>query len=81
MYPLIYLADLCTQIDRTYSVSLQYGAHTGDVPHWSMCVNLPRKAISLSRVLERGDDKNANTSAAFSLGEDIKRLVPQSFSQ
>ena len=73
MTALTYLADVCGQIDRTYSVSLEYGAHAGDVPHWRLCVSLPRKAISLSRQLVRGDDVQANMSAAQSLGEELHR--------
>ena len=75
MKPLSYLADLCAQIDKTYSVSLQYGAHAGDAPQWLMCLRLPLKAIYLGRVLERGDDTQANISAALSMGADLKRFM------
>ena len=75
MNSLLYLADLCIQVDKTYSVSLQYGAHAGDESHWQMRVSLPLKAISLSRALERGDDVQANISAAFSMGDDLKRFM------
>ena len=75
MAPLTYLADLCAQIDRTYSVSLEYGAHVGNEPCWQMHVRLPFKAISLSRQLVRGDDIQANTSAAQSMAQDLQRFL------
>jgi len=73
MTPLTYLTNLCGQIDRTYSVSLEYGAHAGDAPCWRMCVSLPLKGIYLSRQLVRGDDTQANISVAQSLGEELQR--------
>ena len=77
MNPLLYLADLCVQIDKSYSVSFQYGAHTGDAPQWLMCVSLPLKAIYLGRVLKRGDDVQANMSAALSMGDDLIRFMAE----
>lgn len=73
MYPLSYLAHLCQQVDRTYSVSLQYGVQVGEVPHWHLAVRLPLQDIRLSRTLERGDDRQATLNAALSLGEEIKQ--------
>ena len=75
MTTLTYLANVCSQIDKTWSVSLQYGAHAGETPVWRMCVSLSHKAISLSRVLERGDDMQANMSAARSMENDLKRFM------
>lgn len=75
MTPLMYLANICQQIDKTYSVSLEYGCHAGDVPHWQMCVRIPFLALTFSRDLVCGDDMQANISAAQSFGEDIKRFV------
>ena len=80
MTPLVYLANMCCMIDKTYSVSLEYGAHTGELPHWQMRVYVPRKAIRLARTLERGDDRQANVSAALSLGKELQRYAPELFS-
>lgn len=79
MTALTYLANLCCQIDTVYSVSLCYGADSGDVPRWYMRVVVPVKGIVLSRSLVRGDDIGANLEAARSLGEDLKRIVPSAF--
>jgi hypothetical protein len=75
MTSLTYLANVSSQIDKTYSVSLEYGAHGGDTPRWHMRVALPLKGIVLTRHLVRGDDIGANLEAARSLGEDLKRAA------
>lgn len=75
MNPLLYLADMCVKIDKTYSVSLEYGAHAGDEPHWQMHVTIPFKAISLLRKLQRGDDTQANMRAAQSMAADLRRFI------
>lgn len=49
MMPLTYLAALCSHIDRYYSVSLSYGAGTGDYPCWTLAVSIPSKNIRLTR--------------------------------
>jgi hypothetical protein len=52
MMPLTYLAALCSQIDRNYSVSLSYGASVGDAPHWTLAVAIPSKDIRLARKMK-----------------------------
>ena len=47
--PLTYLAQLCSQIDRVYSVSLQYGAHPGEAPCWAITVTIPARNIHVVR--------------------------------
>ncbi len=79
MTPLNYLANLCSKVDKNYKVSLEYGAHAGDVPRWQMRVALPFQAIVLTRDLVRGDDIGANLEAARSMGEELKHAVPSAF--
>lgn len=69
------LADVCKQIDRTYSVRLEYGAHVGDVPHWQMSVSLPFQALHLVRALQRGNDSEANMEAARSIAYELERYI------
>ena len=49
MMPLTYLANLCSQISRSYSVSLQYGAHAGEKPCWALTVVIPAHNIRMVR--------------------------------
>lgn len=75
MMPLVYLAGLCSCIDTTYHVSLEYGANIGDVPRWCIRIAIPLKAIFLTRPLQRGDDIQATISAAQSLGVDLHCFI------
>ena len=52
MMPLTYLATLCSQIDRQYSVSLSYDANTGEYPCWRLAVAIPSKDIRLARTMK-----------------------------
>jgi hypothetical protein len=85
MTPLNYLANVCCTIDTVYNVSLVYGAHVGDAPHWYMRAALPRKAILLTRDLARSvptDDIDLHAEfleVARLLGEDLKRAAPEAF--
>lgn len=79
MTALTYLANLCCKIDKNYKVSLEYGAHAGDVPCWQMRVAIPLRYLFFTRDLVRGDDAGANLEAARSLGKDIKRAAPWAF--
>ena len=71
MTPLTYLAALCSQIDRHYSVSLSYGARAGDNPHWTLAVTIPSKDIRLSRAMNNlaGILKDAQA-----LGRELEHL-------
>ena len=49
MMPLTYLEQLCSQIDRCYNVSLQYGAHAGEKPCWMLTAGIPSHHVNVVR--------------------------------
>lgn len=70
--PLTYLANLCSQIDRSYSVSLQYGVHLGEKPCWELVVAIP--AHRIFKVRPMADLKNILVEAQ-TLGCELKCLA------
>ena len=70
--PLTYLANLCSQIDRFYSVSLQYGAHPGEVPCWAITVSIP--ACNVHVVRPMATLKNIHVEAQ-TLGGELQMLA------
>ena len=71
MMPLTYLAALCAQIDRQYSVSLSYGAHVGDYPCWILAVTIPSKDIRLERHMK---NLMSILKDAYELGRELEHL-------
>ena len=71
MMPLTYLAALCSQIDRRYSVSLSYGAAAGDYPCWTLAVTIPSKDIRLSRSMK---NLAGILNDARALGSELEHL-------
>ena len=72
MMPLTYLANLCSQIDHTYSVSLQYGAHAGEKPCWALVATIPAHNIRMARSM--ANLKNILVEA-HALGCELQCLI------